>query len=64
MKEVTIDVTGHEMTFIKMIGDIAFFKCPECIDYERTLNTKTGELTRNRDSQIRHYGLVWHKESA
>ena len=63
MQKIEIDLNseGHEMEFIRMIGDVAFFKCPICGDYERTLNTKTGKLTRSRDSRIKHYGSIWHK---
>ena len=63
MQKITINLNseGHEMKFIRMIGDVAFFKCPICVDYERTLNLKTGTLTRNRDSRIKHYGSIWHK---
>lgn len=55
---VKMDDAEHEMDFVKMVGDIVFFKCPICADYERTLNTKTGALTRNRDSRIRHFGMT------
>ncbi len=60
MQKITInlDSEGHEMKFIKMIGDVAFFECPICVDYERTLNLETGKLTRNRDSLIKHYGSI------
>jgi len=46
----------HKMDFTKQIGDVQFFECPLC-DYERTINVKTGELTRSRDSYISHYGF-------
>ena len=60
MQALEIDIDskdGHRMDFVKMIGDIVFFKCPIC-DYERTLNIETGKLTRNKDSRIRHFGYT------
>jgi hypothetical protein len=46
---------GHKMELVKIVRDIAFIKCPVCGDYERTINLKTGKLTRSRDSLIPHY---------
>jgi hypothetical protein len=60
MQKIAINLNskGHEMKLVKIIGDVAFLKCPICADYERTINLKTGKLTRNRDSRIAHYGLI------
>lgn len=47
----------HEMELTKIIGNIAFFKCPLC-PYERTINTKNGKLTRNMDTAIQHFAGI------
>ena len=38
-------------------GDWIIFRCPECADYERRLNWRTGEMmVRNSRPEINHFG--------
>jgi hypothetical protein len=38
-------------------GDWIIFRCPQCLEYERRMNPRTGEMiTKNIRPEIRHVG--------
>lgn len=44
-------------------GDWIIFRCPECPDYERRLNWRTGEMkVKNDNPEINHKGQYFPNE--
>lgn len=57
------DSTHHECSATRS-GDWVVYRCPQCSDYQRWHNLRTGKMkTKGLKANIQHWGVYNHKEA-